>query len=48
MNSFMDKIIVINEKERSLYASKNWRMWSPKHTSKKYRWAKTIPSLTTS
>ncbi len=35
MNSFMDKIIVKNEKERSLYASKNWRMWSPKHTKVK-------------
>lgn len=35
MTSFMDEIIAKTEKERSIYASKDWRMWSPKHTKVK-------------
>lgn len=32
MASFMDEIIAKTESYRSVYASKDWRLWSPKHT----------------
>jgi len=35
MARFMDEIIAKAESCRSMYASKDWRPWSPKHTKVK-------------